>query len=52
MLDRGSIDEIYRKSITPYEYWPMSDVGKSREWMRKSLLFEDPLYLVIISMLL
>ena len=46
LLDRGSIDEIYRKSIGPYEYWPMNDVGKSREWMRKSLLFEDPLYLV------
>ena len=24
----------------------MSDIGDSREWMRKSLLFEDPLYLV------
>ena len=46
LLDRVKIDEIYRKSIEPYEYWPMSDVGNSREWMRKSLLFEDPLYLV------
>jgi oligoendopeptidase F len=46
LLDRASIDAIYRKSIAPYEYWPMSDVGNSREWMRKSLLFEDPLYLV------
>ena len=46
LLDRASIDAIYRKSISPYEYWPMSDVGNSREWMRKSLLFEDPLYLV------
>jgi oligoendopeptidase F len=46
LLDRASIDAIYRKSIAPYEYWPMSDVGTSREWMRKSLLFEDPLYLV------
>ena len=46
LLDRAKIDEIYRKSIEPYEYWPMSDVGNSREWMRKSLLFEDPLYLV------
>ena len=45
-LDRASIDETYRKSIATYEYWPMSDVGNSREWMRKSLLFEDPLYLV------
>jgi oligoendopeptidase F len=24
----------------------MSDIGASRNWMRKSLLFEDPLYLV------
>jgi oligoendopeptidase F len=46
LLDRADIDAIYRKSIAPYEYWPMSDVGNSREWMRKSLLFEDPLYLV------
>ncbi len=46
LLDRASIDAIYRKSIGPYEYWPISDVGNSREWMRKSLLFEDPLYLV------
>ncbi len=46
LLDRASIDAIYRKSIAPYEYWPMSDVGNSREWMRKSLLFEDSLYLV------
>jgi oligoendopeptidase F len=46
LLDRISIDAIYRKSIAPYEYWPMSDVGNSSEWMRKSLLFEDPLYLV------
>ncbi len=46
LMNRGSIDAIYRKSIAPYEYWPMSDVGTSREWMRKSLLFEDPLYLV------
>lgn len=46
LLDRTSIDEIYHQSIAPYEFWPMSDVGNSREWMRKSLLFEDPLYLV------
>ncbi len=46
LLDKASIDAIYRKSIAPYEYWPMSDVGNSREWMRKSLLFDDPLYLV------
>ena len=46
LLDRANIDGIYRRSIDPYEYWPMSDVGNSREWMRKSLLFEDPLYLV------
>ncbi len=46
LLDKVSIDAIYRKSIAPYEYWPMSEVGNSREWMRKSLLFEDPLYLV------
>lgn len=46
MLDRARIDSIYRASIAPYEYWPMTDVGSSRGWMRKSLLFEDPLYLV------
>jgi oligoendopeptidase F len=46
LLDRASIDAIYRKSIAPYEYWPMNDFGNSREWMRKSLLFDDPLYLV------
>ena len=46
LLDRAEIDDIYRKSIAPYEYWPMEDVGTSRSWMRKSLLFQDPLYLV------
>jgi hypothetical protein len=30
----------------PYEYWPVEEVGVSREWMRKRLLFDDPLYLV------
>ena len=46
MLDRVRFDAIYRSSIAPYESWPMTDVGTSRGWMRKSLLFEDPLYLV------
>jgi oligoendopeptidase F len=46
LLDRARIDSIYRDTIAPYEYWPMSDVGTSRAWMRKSLLFQDPLYLV------
>ena len=46
LLDQAHIDLIYRQSISPYESWPMSDVGTSRGWMRKSLLFEDPLYLV------
>lgn len=46
LLDRAGIDSIYRASMAPYEYWPMSDVGRSRGWMRKSLMFEDPLYLV------
>jgi hypothetical protein len=46
LLDRDRIDAIYRASITPYEYWPMTDVGTSRAWMSKDLLFEDPLYLV------
>jgi oligoendopeptidase F len=46
LLDRDRIDSIYRDSIAPYEYWPMSELGNSRAWMRKSLLFEDPLYLV------
>jgi oligoendopeptidase F len=46
LLDRPKIDEIFRTSIAPYEYWPVEDTGQSRDWMRKSLLFEDPLYLV------
>jgi len=46
LLDRAGIDEIYRTSIAPYESFPMSDVGTSDRWMAKSLLFEDPLYLV------
>ncbi len=46
LLDRPQIDKIYQDSIQPYEYWPMNEVGVSRSWMRKSLLFEDPLYLV------
>jgi oligoendopeptidase F len=46
LLDRAGIDAIYRASIAPYEYWPMTDVGTSRAWMSKDLLFEDPLYLV------
>jgi oligoendopeptidase F len=45
-LDRNNIDTIYRKSIAPYEYWSIKEVGASREWMRKPLLFNDPLYLV------
>jgi oligoendopeptidase F len=46
LLGRAQIDEIYRAAIAPYEIWPMSDIGASRLWMRKSLLFDDPLYLV------
>lgn len=46
LLDRDSIDTMYRKSIAPYEYWPIEEVGTSRQWMSKSLLFDDPLYLV------
>lgn len=46
LLDRAKIDSLFQASLTPYEYWPISDVGQSRGWMRKSLLFEDPLYLV------
>jgi len=46
LLTRANIDEIFHASIAPYEYWPIDDVGQSRDWMRKSLLFEDPLYLV------
>jgi oligoendopeptidase F len=45
-LDRSGIDAIYQESISPYEYWPMPEIGAWREWMRKTLLFEDPLYLV------
>ena len=46
LLDRPQIDAIYQDAISPYEYWPMSDIGTSRNWMRKALLYEDPLYLV------
>jgi oligoendopeptidase F len=45
-LDRVAVDEIYRRSVRPLEYWPVSDIGTSRAWMRKSLIYEDPLYLV------
>jgi oligoendopeptidase F len=46
MLDRATIDAAFRTSLMPYEYFPENDVARSRGWMRKSLLFEDPLYLV------
>ena len=45
LLDRAKIDSLYQASIAPYEVWPVADVGQSRLWMRKSLVFEDPLYL-------
>jgi oligoendopeptidase F len=45
LLDRGAVDEIYRKAIAPYEDRP-GETAVSGEWMRKPLLFEDPLYLV------
>jgi oligoendopeptidase F len=45
MLDRAEVDAAFRASLMPYEYFPAEDVGQSRGWMRKSLLFEDPLYL-------
>jgi oligoendopeptidase F len=46
MLDRAKVDAIFQSSIQPYEFYPMTDAGVSRNWMRKSLVFEDPLYLV------
>ena len=46
LLDRAKIDSLYQASIAPYEYWTVADVGRSRGWMRKALIFEDPLYLV------
>jgi oligoendopeptidase F len=46
LLDRAKIDSLYQASIAPYEYWPVSDIGQSHGWMRKGLVFEDPLYLV------
>jgi oligoendopeptidase F len=45
-LDRAQIDAIYRESVTPYENWPPAEAGLSRQWMSKSLVFEDPLYLI------
>jgi oligoendopeptidase F len=44
-LDRAVIDRIYLDSIAPYGNLP-AEVETSRQWRRKSLLFEDPLYLV------
>jgi oligoendopeptidase F len=44
-LDRAAVDRIYRESIAPYES-SLPEAVDSRQWMRKSLLFEDPLYLV------
>ena len=46
LLNRSKIDAMYRSAVAPYEVWPIKDVGQSRGWMRKSLVFEDPLYLV------
>jgi oligoendopeptidase F len=46
LLDRSQIDSLYQASIAPYEIWPTADICQSRNWMRKSLIFEDPLYLV------
>jgi oligoendopeptidase F len=46
LLDRTQIDVLFADSIRPYEYWPVEEVGVSHEWMRKRLLFDDPLYLV------
>ncbi len=46
LLERSQIDDLYRSSIQPYEVWPLADVGTSRAWISKTLLFADPLYLV------
>ncbi len=46
MLDRAEIDGIFREAVAPYEYWPVEQAANSGAWMRKRLLFEDPLYLV------
>ena len=46
LLDRAQIGVLFADSIRPYEYWPVEEVGASHEWMRKRLLFDDPLYLV------
>jgi oligoendopeptidase F len=46
LLDRARIDALFQASLAPFESWPMADIGRSRGWMQKSLVFEDPLYLV------
>ncbi len=46
LLDHKKVDALYQASIAPYETWDMADIGQSRGWMEKSLVFEDPLYLV------
>lgn len=45
-LDASTITARYQAAIAPFAYWPMGDAGTARGWMRKALLFEDPLYLV------
>jgi oligoendopeptidase F len=44
LLTQSQIDSAYQKAVAPFEYWPVSDTGASYNWIRKALLFEDPLY--------
>ena len=44
MLQRSDIDKLYQAAISPYEIWPMSEVGTSQAWMLKTHVFDDPLY--------
>ena len=44
ILTRPQIDSAYLKAVAPFEYWEATDTGASYNWVRKALLFEDPLY--------
>ncbi|WP_213807387.1 M3 family metallopeptidase [Granulicella sp. dw_53] len=46
LLDQNAIDSLYRKAVSPFETNDVYRLAVSSEWMRKKLLFEDPLYLV------
>ncbi|MBY0574881.1 MAG: hypothetical protein K2P84_14470, partial [Undibacterium sp.] len=44
MLQSKDVVQLYQNAITPYEIWPMSEVGNAQAWMDKTHVFDDPLY--------